>query len=162
MAIIERYRHWYKHEQNANERMLRMLQSVPPINREDKRFQTAVDLAGHLAACRHNWLDRIASGGTNQVDWWPTAVPIESLGPTFECVERQWATFLDRLDDDGLTSPFSFGSKERGQFEWPIEDLVFQLVGHTYYHRGQIAQSVRDLGGEYLDTDYLYWQHNLG
>jgi uncharacterized damage-inducible protein DinB len=31
------------------------------------------------------------------------------------------------------------------------------VFGHAWYHRGQIAMLVKDLGGETVDTDYIFW-----
>jgi uncharacterized damage-inducible protein DinB len=40
---------------------------------------------------------------------------------------------------------------------WPLVDLLTQVFGHAWYHRGQIAMLVKDLGGETVDTDYIFW-----
>jgi len=45
------------------------------------------------------------------------------------------------------------------QYRWSIEGQIVQLVGHAFYHRGQIAQIVDDLGGSTVDTDYLFWAY---
>ncbi len=52
MSLLERYRAWYEYEKDCNDKMLAMLESVPEANRSDPRFQRAVTLADHLAACR--------------------------------------------------------------------------------------------------------------
>ena len=38
-----------------------------------------------------------------------------------------------------------------------IEDILAQLFGHSWYHRGQIALLVRAAGGEPAVTDLIYW-----
>jgi uncharacterized damage-inducible protein DinB len=35
--------------------------------------------------------------------------------------------------------------------------VLTQLFGHAWYHRGQIAQLVAELGGKAVDTDYIFW-----
>ncbi|MFL6198680.1 MAG: DinB family protein [Thermoanaerobaculia bacterium] len=35
--------------------------------------------------------------------------------------------------------------------------ILTQLFGHSWYHRGQIAQLVRALGAEPAVTDFVFW-----
>jgi len=38
-----------------------------------------------------------------------------------------------------------------------VEDILAQLFGHSWYHRGQIALLVRSIGAEPAATDFVYW-----
>lgn len=157
MTVIERYRHWYEHERAANAKMLAMIESVPVEQRGDPRFQRAVALAGHLAACRENWLDRMVAGGVHQVDWWPEGERLEGLRSRYEKVEVAWSQYLGSLTESELERDFEYGATDGRRYRWNVDGQIFQLVGHAYYHRGQIAQLVEALGGVPEDTDYLYW-----
>lgn len=159
MTMIKAYRIWYEHERDCNMKMLTMLHSVPDERRSDLRFAKAVGLAAHLAACRENWLDRMKASGENQVDWWPKNVSLDSLGPRYARLERDWTEYLNQLDDAGLERDFEYSSTENSRFRWNIEGQIVQLMGHAFYHRGQVALLVDDLGGETVDTDYLYWAY---
>ena len=157
MDRIEVYRRWYEQERVSNGQMLGMLESVPAEARSDPRFQRAVVLAAHLAACRENWLDRMVAGGTHQVEWWPESAEIAGLGPRYVALEERWSAYLDQLCDDQLDVDFEFSVSSDTRYRWNIEGQIMQLVGHAFYHRGQIALLVEQLGGETVDTDYLYW-----
>ena len=153
--MIERYRNWYEHERACNEKMLEMIESVPEDRRDDPRFGRAVDLAAHLAACRENWMVRMK--GTGQAgDWWRENVQLETLRPRFARVESEWAEYLKSLSDDDIAKDFEF-SAGGARYRWNIEGQIVQLVGHAFYHRGQIAQLVDGLDGKTVDTDYLFW-----
>ncbi len=157
MSRIENYRLWYEHEKSCNAQMLEMIASVPEEARDDERFTRAVVLAAHLAACRENWLDRMIGDGANQADWWPKTPILEELPARYAVLEAKWTHYLARLDDDNLDVDFEFrGSKGLG-YRWNIEGQIVQLVGHAFYHRGQIALLVDQLGGKTVDTDYLFW-----
>ncbi len=43
----------------------------------------------------------------------------------------------------------------------PVEDILTQLFGHSWYHRGQIAARVRELGGEPAATDFVFFTREL-
>lgn len=157
MSLVERYRLLYEYEKDCNHKMLAMLASVPEPSRSDARFQQAVTLAGHLAACRENWLDYMAGTGNKQVAWFDTHCEFSTLRSRFMALEAQWTEYLSQLDEARLTQDFEFSIPEEGSFSLPTEVQIVQLVGHASYHRGQIVLLVDQLGGETLDTDYVYW-----
>jgi uncharacterized damage-inducible protein DinB len=157
--MIEHYRFWYEHERDCNAKMLAMIESVPDENRSDSRFQRALDLAAHMAACRENWLDRMTADGMNQTDWNPQGVELASLRLRFEVLESKWTAYLDSLSDDDVLRDFEFPTTDGSRFRWNIEGQIIQLVGHAFYHRGQVALLVDALGGETVDTDYLFWAY---
>jgi len=159
MSRLDRYRELYEHERDCNLKMLAMIESVPEANRGDARFQQAVNLAGHLAACRENWLDRMDADGIKQVDWFEDRCDLATLRPRFAALETRWTDYLANLDEAGLERDFEFPVGDGRRFRWSVEGQILQLVGHAPYHRGQIALLVDQLGGETVDTDYVYWAY---
>jgi uncharacterized damage-inducible protein DinB len=158
MSSLEKYRHWYEHEKDSNAKMLAMIASVPVEAQSDPRFNRALVLAAHLAACRENWLDRMTAGGNNQTAWWPETVQFEDLPERFAAIEKRWTDYLAGSEDDRLDVDFDFPTTSGASYRWNIEGQVVQLVGHAFYHRGQIALLVDQLGGKTEDTDYLFWE----
>ena len=156
MSQIERYRVLYEHEKDCNDKMLAMIASVPEAGRSESRFQQAVTLAGHLAACRENWLDRMTGQSDGSVAWWDAGCKLASLRPRFAALEGRWTEYLAGLSDDQLAQEFEF-TEGGPSFHLPTEVQVEQLFGHTAYHRGQIVLLVDQLGGETVDTDYVDW-----
>ena len=156
MAGIEDYQKLYLHERDCNDKMLAMLESVPEANRTDTRFQQAVTVAGHLAACRENWLDLMHRDGLHLVAWFDPKCDLTTLRPRFALLEAQWTDYLAHLTDAQLAQDFTF-SENGGRYTLPTEVQIIQLVGHAAYHRGQVALLVDQLGGETVDTDYVFW-----
>ena len=157
MPTAHRYRELYEHEIDSNRKMLSMIESVPDGARTDPRFQQAVNLAAHLAACRENWLDRIQGGGDMQVPWFEAECSLASLRARFAALEAQWTGYLSELEEAHLGKDFDFPASNGRRFAVRIDHQLMQLVGHAAYHRGQVALLVDQLGGETVDTDYLYW-----
>lgn len=160
MALLERYRVFYEHEEDSNQKMLAMLESVPEGRRGDARFQQAVTLAGHLAACRENWLERMDPKGRSEVAWWDERCDLSTLPLRFVAVEHAWTEYLARLEEGQLAQEFEFTESGEEPFRLPIEVQIVQLIGHAAYHRGQVALLVDQLGGETVDTDYADWWWN--
>lgn len=159
MSRIENYRLWYEHEVASNAKMLKMISSVPEEARTDERFLQAVVLAAHLAACRENWLDRMTEGGQNQTSWWPKKPKLEELKARFSAIESRWTAYLASLKDEDLDVDFDFKLSANAGYRWNIEGQIVQLVGHAFYHRGQISLLVDQLGGKTVDTDFLFWAY---
>ncbi len=157
MSLLERYRLWYDYEKDCNDKMLAMLESVPEASRSDPRFQRAVTLADHLAACREKWLDYMEGKGSNPVPWWSEQGEFATLRPRFAALESHWTDYLARLDEDQLAQEFEFSESDEESFRLPVEVQIVQLFGHASYHRGQVALLVDQLGGETGDTDYVDW-----
>ncbi len=155
--LIERFRKWYEHEKSANQKMLDMIDSVPAERRSELGFAKAVDIAAHLALCRENWLNRMDSDGTAVDHWSEENVDFETLRPRYANIERFWTLYLHRLRDEDMEKDFTFTTTEGQPWSLPIEVQLTQLVGHAFYHRGQIVQLVDGLGGDTIDTDYLFW-----
>jgi uncharacterized damage-inducible protein DinB len=160
MTLIDRYREWYEQEIDSNDKMLAMIESVPGDRRSDPRFQRAIVLAAHLSACRDNWLDRMIHGGKAQTDWWPEDAKLEDLRTCYAVTEQAWSNYFAKLNDGELTRVFEFLTTEGKRFRLGVEAQIMQLIGHAFYHRGQIALLVDQLGGQPVDTDFLYWAYS--
>ncbi len=157
MPLITRYQELYEHEKDSTQKMLTMLDSVPESRRGDARFPQAVMLAGHLAACRENWLRRMEETELPEAVWFDPACDLATLRPRFAALENRWAGFLARLDDGQLAQEFDFTEGGEERYRLPLGVQIEQLVGHAAYHRGQVALLVDQLGGETVDTDYVDW-----
>ena len=156
MSRPEQYREAYDYEKDCNEKMLAMIESVPAKSRDDVRFQQAVSIAGHLVACRENWLDRMTMKNVRPTDWYAEKYDFAALRPRFTALDSQWTDYLANLDGARLAQEFEFAEGEV-RFSLPTEVQIVQLFGHASYHRGQIALLVSQLGGEVVDTDYVDW-----
>lgn len=157
--LIARYRHWFDHERDANAKMLDMLETVPEPARADAKFERALKLAGHLAACRENHLAAL-QGREGAEAWFPESVELASLRPRFAALEVAWSAYLDSLTDKTLVQDIELLDGDY-RYLWNVEGQVFQLLGHAWYHRGQIALLVDDLGGTTVDTDYVDWVYPM-
>ncbi len=156
MTRLELYRELYEYEKDCNEKMLAMLGSVPEENRGDARFQRAVSIAGHVAACRENWLDLMTMKNLHPTDWYDEQYDFAALHPHFTALDSRWTNYLAHLDEARLTQEFEFAEGEE-RFSLPVEVQIVHLFGHASYHRGQVALLVDQLGREVALTDYEDW-----
>jgi uncharacterized damage-inducible protein DinB len=154
--LIDRYRRWFEYEQDSHAKTLRSLNAVPDDQRQTEAFRKAVYLMGHIIAARRMWLFRLGATSQN-ADLFPAEVRLEELPNQISEMERLWTQYLAQIDDDELARVVEYQSYEGPCFRNTIEDILTQLFGHSWYHRGQIAQLIRSIGVEPAVTDFVFW-----
>ena len=157
-ALCDRYRSWFDYEARAHEKVLRSLHSVPAAHREAPEFRKALELVGHIVAGRWLWLNRFGVTQSGPPELFPGDVALEELDSLVDEMHIAWTAYLSRLDETELAREFDYQSFEGPRYRNTVEDLLTQLFGHSWYHRGQIAALVRSLGGMPAGTDYVFWK----
>jgi uncharacterized damage-inducible protein DinB len=155
-SFVERFCHWYEYEKDCNAKALQMLQSVPVANRSSASFARAVGKMAHLVAARHAWAHRLGVVKTLPESGFPST-PLEELPAAIGFVEQQWTEYLGNLSESDLDAEIAYTGRDGKRYRWRLLDLLTQVFGHAWYHRGQIAMLVHDLGGTAVDTDYIFW-----
>lgn len=159
-TMADRYRRWFAYEKEAHEKTLASLRTVPEARRGDPSFDKAVSLLAHVVAARTLWLHRFgvrATGPSREEGVFPRGLSLESVEARLRDMHEEWSDYLAALDETELSRVFDYRSFEGQRFRNVVEDLLTQLFGHSWYHRGQVASIVRDLGGVPAVTDYLFW-----
>jgi uncharacterized damage-inducible protein DinB len=133
-----------------------MLCSVPTQERTHADFQKAVDKMAHLAAARCRWLHRLGHYSESP-DGFPKNVSLHALEDLVKTTEAAWTAYLNQLTDSDLKSRFEWKILDK-RVDWDVESALIQMFGHAWYHRGQIALIVAQLGGTAVDTDYYFWR----
>jgi uncharacterized damage-inducible protein DinB len=153
--LADRFRRWYEYERDCNAKTLTMLASVPAEKRETPEFDKALGRMAHLVAARQRWLNRLGHW-----DKLPSIFPkisLEELPAAVAITEEAWTKYLQSIDDAELAREIEWQFDNGQRFRWNVEGVLTQTFGHAWYHRGQIAQLVALLGGQAVDTDYIFW-----
>jgi uncharacterized damage-inducible protein DinB len=155
-TLADRFRRWYEYECDCNAKSLAMLASVPAERRAAPEFQKAVGRMAHLVAARRRWLNRLGHW-PEAPDLFPRGATLDELPGLVADTEAAWRHYLDRLDEAELAREFEWQLADGRRYRWNVEGVLTQVFGHAWYHRGQIAQLVAALGGQAVDTDYIFW-----
>ena len=135
------------------------LDSVPSAGRNE-RYQRALDHFAHLMACRRMWLYRIGAaldGPATGAEIFPTQTGRAALEGLLAAMTADWRPYLENLDHVELGRSFGYSSFEGDRFTNTVEDILTQLFGHAWHHRGQIMALVRECGGQPVAADYVFW-----
>lgn len=155
--FIERLKLWFEYEQNSHEKTISSLTAIPPGKRKTKEFQKAVDLYAHIIGARWLWLFRMGFAEELPDNLFPTGVDVEQISGMTDKMNSAWKKYFDNLDEKELNRTFEYTSTEDLRYTNRVDEILIQLFGHSWYHRGQIAQLVRMTGETPAETDFVYW-----
>jgi len=150
-----RHRDALEYERICHLAVLGSFASVPEEQRETEDHRRALDLYAHLLESRTRWLGRIHGETDRREDWFPQGWTVDEIARETERVYDTWRSYLAELSDPDLERWLPYTSWEGDAFENRVDDIVVQLSGHSFYHRGQIASLIRRCGGQPAATDYV-------
>jgi len=157
MTVVDRYRRWYDYERDAHAKVIASLRAVAPAVRAREEYRAAVDLLAHVCAARELWLYRFGVAPAPPAEAFPRDVELDALESRLEAMQSAWRAHLHDLHDEDIARSFEYRSLEGQPFRNTFEDILTQLFGHSWYHRGQIAARLRTLGAEPAVTDFVFW-----
>jgi uncharacterized damage-inducible protein DinB len=76
-----------------------------------------------------------------------------------ESIDR--VNFIDSLkilDQEKLDTEIKYLTSKGDPFKNSIRDILFHIINHSTYHRGQIAADLRQHGIEPVVTDYIFYK----
>lgn len=62
------------------------------------------------------------------------------------------------LRESSLDDSVEYVTQSGKVFNHKVKELLFQIINHSTYHRGQIATGFRQSGIDPLLTDYIYYK----
>src|SRR5262245_8481872 len=137
VTMIEQYRRWFTYERDVHQLALDSLTRLNDSQKASASFQKAVDLLAHVIAARRMWLFRFGVTA-EKIELFPREVKIETLSGSIEKMESDWDRYLATVTDEDLERVLEYTSYEGKRFRNSIGDILTQLFGHSWYHRGQI------------------------
>jgi uncharacterized damage-inducible protein DinB len=75
-----------------------------------------------------------------------------------QIAENNQAHSLDILERFELTQVIVYRNSEGEVFTNTVQDLLFHVINHTTYHRGQIMADFRNGGLKPLVSDYVFYR----
>src|SRR5438046_2547868 len=156
--LIARFRRWFEYERDAHAHAFSSLDTVPIERRSGAEYRKAVAILGHIVGAREVWLVRLGViPAAPQPFFLVNDPPLDRVLAEWRTVEAAWTAYLAKLSSADLDRVFEYQSYDAGRFRNSVEEVLTQLFGHSWYHRGQIAMLVRAAGGVPAVTDLIYW-----
>jgi len=144
-----------------------MLQSVRAVHEEDLTretggsFGSVLGTMAHILGSEQIWLSRFLgvplAALPGPADY-PTLAALES---SFDDFWPQLEFFLASLLAEQLDQDFVWVNTRGETHTAPFRQVLMHFVNHSSYHRGQVANLLRQLGYEPPNTDLVYYRGEL-
>lgn len=118
----------------------------------DKASPKSVSLMNHIVNAHQIWLARLQNQSATGV-W-----DVRLLNDLVVQDRENHARSFDLLASVDLSSTISYSNSRGVSFENKIQDILFHVVNHSTYHRGQIAMDFRNSGLNPIATDFIFYK----
>jgi uncharacterized damage-inducible protein DinB len=150
----------YKYNQWAN---AKILNAAANVTQEQYLAPAKFPHGGLQGTLVHSlsaeWIWRKRWEGTS-----PTMLLKPAEFPTFDSLRVRWEveenelmTFVDRLTNEKLNSPFSYASTKGEPFTRILWQAMAHVVNHGTQHRSETAAQLTDFGYSPGDIDMIYF-----
>lgn len=140
------FRRLLDHMSWADGLVLDRLAAHPHLHRE-------IELLSHVLGAERVWIARLLGEDASAVAVWPKLTVEECRVAIAEMGER-WRGYLDGLDE-GVAGGVRYSRQDGTEYTNSVQDVLTHVFIHGAYHRGQIAQGVRESGYEPVSTDFI-------
>lgn len=106
-------------------------------------------LFSHMLNAHHIWNSRILQQAPEV-----GVFEVHSLYRMRELIDGNHQSSLHIIEHEDFNRRFEYVNSQGDAFSNLIEEIMFHVVNHTTYHRGQIMADLRQAGLEPVSTDY--------
>ena len=115
--------------------------------------EKVIGLFSHILNAHQIWNSRIEQEIPTVGVW-----DIRPVNTWEEADARNYANTCSILNDTDLSAVLSYTNSSGRPFTNRVSDILFHIINHSTYHRGQIALLLRQQGLEPLPTDYIFYK----
>lgn len=138
----------FEYNHHFNQRL-----SVVFTDNSDKTSEKAVQLFNHLLNAHQIWNSRIEAKPSALGVW-----ELRSVRDLSNIDKTNYEQTLQILHTCNLNGAISYTTRNGQMFSNRVQDILFHIINHSTYHRGQIATEFKQHGLEPLVTDYIFYK----
>lgn len=132
------------------------LEIIKKFNDGDLHFMVpkrAIQLLSHILNAQKIWNNRI-EGKQDRVEVWKN-LEVDQLE---DAENENFHETLRILEKEDLDRVVSFTNTKGESYQNSIRDIIFHVINHSTYHRGQIATEFRKQGIDPIVSDFVYYK----
>lgn len=118
-------------------------------------FGTGRALLRHVVGVERLWYDRWNGVSAKTLPDFPPTFTGLDFGAEWKQIKADQQGFLEELSRDKLAGDLTYVNVKGERWTYPLSEVLFHVVNHGTYHRGQLTHLLRDLGLTARSTDYL-------
>ena len=132
------------------------IESTKGMTNKDERL---TELLSHIIAAQKVWLNRVLGEDTHTNPW--EKYVEDEFGSLSTNITTEWISLLEKYNDQDLDKRIEYRNLKGEKFVNTVKDIAVHVINHSTYHRAQIAQRIRQLGGSPAVTDYIVYKRAI-
>jgi uncharacterized damage-inducible protein DinB len=159
-GLLGQVRRWFAYGRWANDRMFAACETLSAdalASEQHTSFHSVLGTLEHMYGGDWVWLERWLGRTPTSFPAQGTMRAIADFRAAWAALDSQRADYLGAIDPGRLAEPLAYRNLKGEAFAYPLGDLLFHVSNHATYHRGQVMQLVRQLGGAATSTDFSLW-----
>ena len=120
-------------------------------------FASIEATVAHVIGVEKLWLLRM-NGVSNPVFEHFDVATLEKTIEAFMLLHAEMELFFASLSEEQWREILDYQNMRGDDFSASREEMLFTVVNHASYHRGQITSFLRQFGKEGIPLDYIYYQ----
>jgi uncharacterized damage-inducible protein DinB len=141
------FKELYEYNHFSNSKFIEFFSAHPQI--ENSKCH---ELMSHVLNAQNVWNGRILSTGTFHV--WEIH-DIKSLG---RIASENQNTSMEIISGKDLSAIITYTNTRGEKYENSIRDILFHVINHSTYHRGQMASLLKSMSLGPPVTDYIFYK----
>lgn len=142
------FKELFEYGHHFNQKLFEVISDNP-----DKTPEKAERLFNHVLNAHQIWNYRIDPKQPPFGVW-----ELHAISDLKNIDQTNYEQTLQILDKFDLTETINYANSKGQTFSNSIPDILFHVVNHSTYHRGQIATEFKHHGLEPLVTDYIFYK----
>jgi uncharacterized damage-inducible protein DinB len=120
---------------------------------EAKVTERSQKLFSHILNAHEIWNTRILKQKSEFGVW-----QIHKVAEWKSINQAKFETSISIINDMGLDAKVSYSTNDGKVFENAVRDILFHIINHSTYHRGQIAADFRTNEIDPIVSDYILYK----
>lgn len=138
----------FEYTHHSNEKLINVLLQNPGIYSEKISLLTSHTLNAH-----HIWNHRIFGVSPALFVW--QLLEIKDLQTiNLENFEHS----IEIIQKKGFSEKIAYTNSSGQNYTNTVQEILFHLINHSTYHRGQIISLLKNNGVEPITTDYIFYK----
>ncbi|MEP7371930.1 MAG: DinB family protein [Chitinophagaceae bacterium] len=115
--------------------------------------EQSVKLFNHILNAHQIWNSRIIQDQKPFGVW-----DLQALNELKEIDHTNYVNSIHILEQPDLNNIIKYTTSRGDSYANSVQDILFHVINHSTYHRGQIAMEFRQNGIEPLTSDYIFYK----
>lgn len=124
-------------------------------------FSSLRDTLVHMVITEWVWLERWQGRSPNTCPTPEEFTDLKVLAERWRAVERDMRSYLAGINILKLGQDLTYTNLKGEAWTYPLWEMLFHLINHQSYHRGQVTTLLRQLGATPVMVDYLAYRDAL-